>query len=140
VPRRRAGSDLPSDIIAFVVFCRLRYRLTPCCLSEIMALRGIEASYDQAAKQIDGRNREARLLPVMGDALRKRRRGKRGGPGSWHVDETYPKDRGRWTCLYRAIDRDGSLVDAMLSPTRDMKAAKACFRSARATTGSGLTG
>ena len=33
---------LPSDVIAFVVFCRLRYRLTLRDLSEIMALRGIE--------------------------------------------------------------------------------------------------
>ena len=33
---------LPSDIIAFVVFCRLRDRLTPRDLSEIMVLRGID--------------------------------------------------------------------------------------------------
>ena len=26
---------------------------------------------------------------------------------SWYVDETYLKVRGRWTYLYRAIDRDG---------------------------------
>ena len=31
---------LPSDIVAFVVFCRLRYRLTLRDLSEIMLLRG----------------------------------------------------------------------------------------------------
>ena len=37
---------LPSDIIAFVVFCRLRYRLTPRDLSEIMALRGLEVSHE----------------------------------------------------------------------------------------------
>ena len=36
---------LPSDVIAFVVFCRLRYRLTLRDLSEIMALRGIEVSH-----------------------------------------------------------------------------------------------
>ena len=40
-----------------------------------------------------------------------------------------------WTTLYRAIDRDGSLVDAMLSEHRDMAAAKAFFRSAVATMG-----
>ncbi len=51
------------------------------------------------------------------------------------VDETYLKVRGRWTYLYRAIDRDGNLIDAMLSEHRDMKAAKAFFRSARATMG-----
>ena len=72
----------------------------------------------------------------MGDELRKRRFGTRRGAGaSWYVDETYLKVRGRWTYLYRAIDRDGNLIDAMLSQHRDMKAAKAFFRSARATMG-----
>ena len=37
---------LPSDVIAFVVFCRLRYRLTLRDLSEILALRGIEVSHE----------------------------------------------------------------------------------------------
>ena len=45
------------------------------------------------------------------------------------------KIRGRWCTLYRAIDRDGNLVDAMLSEHRDMRAAKAFFRSARAVMG-----
>ena len=79
---------------------------------------------------------ETKLLPVMGDELRKRRHGTRRGSGmSWYVDETYLKVRGSWTYLYRAIDRDGNLIDAMLSEHRDMKAAKAFFRSARATMG-----
>jgi transposase-like protein len=39
-------TSLPSDIIAFVVFCQLRYRLTLRDLSEIMALRGIEVSHE----------------------------------------------------------------------------------------------
>ena len=100
-------------------------------LSEIMALRGIEVSYEAI------RDWEAKLLPVMGDALRKRRHGRQRGSGasSWHVDETYLKVRGRWCYLYRAIDRDGNLIDAMLSERRDMQAAKAFFRSARATMG-----
>ena len=121
---------LPSDIIAFVVFCRLRYRLTLRDLSEVMALRGIEVSHEAI------RDWEAKLLPVMGDALRKRRQGPRRGAGiSWYIDETYLKVRGRWCYLYRAIDRDGNLIDAMLSEHRDMQAAKAFFRSARATMG-----
>ena len=37
---------LPSDIIAFVVFCRLRYRLTLRDLSESMALSGVEISHE----------------------------------------------------------------------------------------------
>jgi putative transposase len=121
---------LPSDIIAFVVFCRLRYRLTLRDLGEILAIRGIEVSHEAI------RDWEAKLLPVMGDALRKRRHGTRRGAGiSWYIDETYLKVRGRWCYLYRAIDRDGNLIDAMLSEHRDMQAAKAFFRSARATMG-----
>jgi putative transposase len=72
----------------------------------------------------------------MGDELRNRRRGTRRGAGIiWYVDETYLKVRGRWCYLYRAIDRDGNLIDAMLSEHRDMRAVKAFFRSARATMG-----
>ena len=37
--------------------------------------------------------------------------------------------------MYRAVDRDGNLIDTMLSEHRDMTAAKAFFRSAKATTG-----
>ena len=51
------------------------------------------------------------------------------------MDETYLKVRGRWCYLYRAIDRDGNLVDTMLSEHRDMAAAQAFFRSAKAATG-----
>ena len=51
------------------------------------------------------------------------------------MDETYLKVRGGWAYLYRAIDRDGNLVDAMLSEHRDMAAAQAFFRSAKAATG-----
>lgn len=121
---------LPSDIIAFVVFCRLRYRLTLRDLSEILALRGIEVSHEGV------REWEAKLLPIMGNELRKRRHSTRRGAGrSWYVDATYLKVRGSWTYLYRAIDRDGNLIDAMLSEHRDMRAAKAFFRSARATMG-----
>ena len=121
---------LPSDIVAFVVFCRLRYRLTLRDLSEILLLRGIEVSHETI------RDWETKLLPVMGEALRKRRHGMRRGSGvSWYADETYLKVRGQWCYLYRAVDRDGNLIDAMLSEHRDMQAAKAFFRSARATMG-----
>jgi putative transposase len=121
---------LPSDIISFVVFCRLRYRLTLRDLSEILLLRGFTVSHETI------RSWEAALLPLMGDVLRKRRHDIRRRSGeSWYVDETYLKVRGRWCYLYRAIDRDGNLVDTMLSQTRDMAAAKSFFRSAKATMG-----
>ena len=37
---------------------------------------------------------------------------RRGVAGrSWYLDETYIKVNGRWRYLYRAIDREGNLLD-----------------------------
>jgi transposase-like protein len=65
--------------------------------------------------------------------LRKHRRGRIGS--SWYVDETFLKVKGRVVYLYRAIDRNGNLVDVLLSEKRDKAAAQAFFRSACTVTG-----
>ena len=120
----------PSDVVALVVLWRLRYRLTLRDLTEMFLTRGIIFSHEAV------REWEAKLASMLADELRQRRHGRGGAHGRhWHVDETYLKVRGRWAYLYRAIDRRGNLVDAMLSEHRDMAAAQAFFRSARAATG-----
>src|SRR5215468_3766233 len=50
--------------------------------------------------------------------------------GSWRVDETYIKVAGKWTYLYRAVDSSGDTIDFMLSPKRDLTAAKLFLRLA----------
>jgi hypothetical protein len=40
------------------------------------------------------------------------------------VDETYINVKGKWCYLYRAIDRDGNLVDSMVSEKRAREAVK----------------
>jgi len=40
------------------------------------------------------------------------------------VDETYARIRGHWHYIYRAIDGHGQIVDAYVSPTRDLAAAR----------------
>src|ERR1700730_19449843 len=68
-----------------------------------------------------------RLLPLFGEVARKYR-----GPVSpdWRVDETYARIRGRWHFVYRAIDGHGQIVDAYVSATRDMVAARRFFERA----------
>src|SRR3546814_16349374 len=51
-------------------------------------------------------------------------RSRRGFDPSWRLDETYVKVRGKWTYLYRAVDKRGDTIDFYLSPTRSAKAAK----------------
>jgi len=51
------------------------------------------------------------------------------------MDETYIKVKGRWTYLYRAVDRAGQTLDFMLSERRDLAAARRFFRRAIASNG-----
>jgi putative transposase len=117
----------PSDVIVLVVLWRLCYKLSLRDLTEMFLVRGIVFSHEAV------RDWEAKLTPVLAEALRRRRRGKVGR--SWYVDETYVKVQRRWCYLYRAVDTSGALVDVRLSETRDMAAAKAFFRSAKTVTG-----
>src|SRR6202049_5053070 len=121
-------TQYPSDVVALVVLWRLRYKLSLRDLAEMFLIRGIVFSYEAV------RDWETKLTPALAENLRRRRR--RGKIGrSWYVDETYVKVEGRWCYLYRAIDTSGALVDVRLSETRDMEAAQAFFRSAKAVTG-----
>lgn len=74
------------------------------------------------------RDWEARFAPLLAAKLRAKRKGQVGS--SWHCDETYIRVGGAWEYLYRAIDRDGNLVDSVLSEHRDMDAAKRFFTGA----------
>jgi len=68
-----------------------------------------------------------RFAPILNQRLRRElRRPNR----SWRVDETYVRVAGQWTSLYRAVDSAGDTIDFMLSPKRDLTAAKLFLRLA----------
>jgi putative transposase len=120
-------TQYPSDVIALVVLWRLRYKLSLRDLAEMFLTRGIVFSHEAA------RHWEAKLTPALAEELRRRRHRHIGR--SWYVDETYIKVHSHWRYLYRAVDRNGALVDVMLSERRDLAAAQAFLRSARTVTG-----
>lgn len=117
----------PTDVVCLVVLWRFRYKLSLRDLAEMFLQRGFIVTHETV------RTWESQLTPLLSETLRKRRHGAVGQ--SWYVDETYVKVQGRWCYLYRAIDRDGHLVDARLSDTCDLAAAEAFFRSAQTVTG-----
>ena len=73
----------------------------------------------------------AAVAPLLADAARPCRHlvGDR-----WLVDETYVKVAGRWRYTYRAIDQFGQVIDVLVSPQRDAKAARRFFERAIGTT------
>ncbi len=109
------------------VLWRLRYKLSLRDVAEMFLERGFEFTHEAV------RDWEARFAPLITQQLRARRKGKAGR--SWHVDETYVRVSGKWCYLYRAVDRDGNLVDSMLSKRRDMVAAKRFFKQAKEVVG-----
>ena len=117
----------PTDLVLLVVLWRLRYKLSLRDLSEMFLARGFAFSHEAV------RDWEAHFAPFLVDRLRAKRRGQAGV--KWHADETYIKVDGRWCYLYRAIDREGNLVDALLSEKRDMDAAQCFFAQALSVAG-----
>jgi len=117
----------PTDVVCLVVLWRFRYKLSLRDLAAMFLQRGISFTHEAV------RDWEHKLAQLVSDTLRKRRHGAVGQ--SWYVDETYIKVQGQWYYLYRAIDRDGNLVDVRLSDTRDLAAAEAFFWSAWTVTG-----
>ncbi len=117
----------PTDIVCLVIFWRFRYKLSLRDLAEMFLQRGLVFTHEAV------REWEMKLTPLLRETLRKRRHGAVGK--SWYVDETYVRVQGHWQYLYRAIDRDGHVVDVRLSDTRDLAAAEAFFRAAWKTTG-----
>jgi len=112
----------PTDLVLLVVPWRLRYKLRLRDLAEMFLARGFVFSHEAV------RDWARRFGPLLAAQLRAKRRGKSGV--RWHADETYVRVDGLWCSLYRAIDRQGNLVEALLSQKRDMAAAQRFFAQA----------
>ncbi len=121
-----SGRGFADDIIAVAVRWYVRYRLSYAEVSEWLAERGVLVDQSTIYRWVQ------RFLPVFGEVARKDRDPVRR---DWRVVETYARIRGRWYYRYRAIDACGQIVDASVSPTRDMGAARRFFERAIASSG-----
>ena len=113
------GSHYPKDVILYAVFFYVRYGVSYRDLEEIMEERGVDVDHATLNRWV------IRFSPMI--AIEAQRRKSATG-SSWRMDETYIKVKGRWTYLYRAIDKFGKTLDFMLSERRDEAAATAFFK------------
>jgi putative transposase len=85
----------------------------------MLAQRGVEVSYEAIPQWC------AKFGPGYAANL-KRRRGRLRD--IWHLDEVFVTIRGKRQYLWRAVDQDGDLIDILVQPRRNRRAAEKFFR------------
>ena len=109
-----AGFRFPPEVITLAVRWYVRYSLSYRDVEEPLAERGIEVDHTTLFRWV------MRFTPLFTEAARPLRH----TPGDrWFGDETYVKVAGKWRYLYRAIDQFGQVIDLLVAPKRDKKAA-----------------
>ena len=120
------GVHYPKSVILHAVFFYVRYAVSYRDLEEIMAERGVAVDHATLNRWV------VKFSPLIAANAQAR---KRATANSWRMDETYIKLKGKWTYLYRAVDREGQTLDFMLSERRDLSAARRFFKQAIGTNG-----
>ena len=115
------GTQYPKDVILSAVFFYVRYAVSYRDLEEIMAARGVNVDHTTLTRWT------IRQAPLIAEEAKKK---KPSVSGSWPMDDTYIKGKGRWVYLYRAVDTLSNTIDFMLSEKRDEAAATAFFKQA----------
>ena len=115
------GRQFTAEVILWAVRWYLMFPVSYRDLELMLADRGVNVDHTTIYRWIQAYAPEIdkRIRPHL-----------RLSNGSWRVDETYVKVKGRWMYLYRAVDSRGQTIDFLLSAKRDAEAAKRFFRKA----------
>ena len=109
----------PPQIISHAVWLYHRFSLSFRDVEDLLAQRGVEVSYEPVRRWWekfgpDYAARAKRRQPQLGD--------------TWHLDEVFVKIAGRRQYLWRAVDQDGDVIDILVQPRRDRRAAERFLR------------
>ena len=109
----------PQDIIRHAVWLYYRFCLSYRDVENLLAERGIKVSYETVRRWC------IRFGPVYANRLRNR---SGSGGDRWFVDEVFIRIDGRQHYLFRAVDRDGQVLDVLVRKRRNKAAAARFFR------------
>ena len=115
------GRHFDREIIVLCVRWYVTYKVSSRDLVQMMAERGIGVTHTTILRWVQ------RFVPEFEKHWSQY---SRPVGRSWRCDATYIKVKGRWTYLYRAVDKLGRTVDFLLRERRDVAAAKRFFNKA----------
>jgi len=109
----------PAEIISRAVWLYHVFSLSFRDVELILAERDIFVSYETVR----------RWCEKFGQTFARRLRRRRPRPGDkWYLDEVFIRIQGVQHYLWRAVDQDGVVLDILVQPRRDGRAAKRFFR------------
>src|ERR1035438_5512860 len=114
-----AGYRLPPEIIQQAIWLYLRFTLSLRDIEDLLAERAIGVSYETVRRWVN------HFGPLIVADLRKRRPKPHA---TWHLDEVYLKIDGRMVYLWRAVDAEGEVLDALVQSKRNKHAALKLMR------------
>jgi putative transposase len=110
---------LPIHIIQHAVWLYAQFTLSYRDVEDLLAERGLDISYETVR----------RWLLKFGEPIARNLRSSRPTPSDiWHLDEMVIVIRGERHFLWRAIDNEGEVLDFLLQPKRNTKAALKLMR------------
>ena len=113
------GYRFPHEIISHAVWLYHRFCLSFRDVEDLLAQRGITVSYETIRHW-------CRKFGIEYARTLRRRRGRLGD--TWHLDELFVTIQGQRQYLWRAVDQDGDVIDILVQPRRDQRAAERFFR------------
>ena len=114
-----ARHQFPPEIIQHAVWLYLRFTLSYRDVEDLLAERGLEVSYETVR----------RWVLKFGPAFARNLRRLRPRPTStWHLDEMVVSIQGKRVYLWRAVDSEGEILDALVQPHTDKAAALKLMR------------
>jgi putative transposase len=113
------GYRFPHEIISHAVWLYHRFCLSFRDVEDLLAQRGITVSYETIRQW-------CRKFGIEYARRLRRRQGRLGD--TWHLDELFVTIQGQRQYLWRAIDQDGDVIDILVQPRRDQRAAERFFR------------
>jgi len=116
---RYYGHRFPPEIISYAVWVYHRFCLSFRDVEDLLAERGITVSYEAIRIWCQ------KFGPAYARSL-KRRQGRLGY--SWHLDEVFIRINGQQQYLWRAVGQDGDVIDILVQPRREQRAAERFFR------------